>query len=525
MVVAGIAETLEEAVRPFGVHSHTVSLVDAGGEVRSVDYDELAKLASTAAATMQRAGVREGDRVAVALDSTLPSLAAQMGVWLAGATLLSIPPPPRGDDSLYRDGFRRVLRDCGCALLVGRGRVIEALAGAAPALAPAELLAEPQQLAREAAIPEQALVQFSSGTTGSPKGIVLSKDALVGHLASIREVFELDRDRDTTVSWLPLYHDMGFVGVWLTALVGRGNVTLMAPARFLLAPAEWLGRCAAQHATVTVAPDFGYRLAARLLGTHGLDGSLDSLRVCLFGAEPVSWATLETFAAAAEPFGLHWESLTPVYGMAEATLAVSCPPIGRGPRRDARGTVALGAPLPGLEAREVPLDGGGSTLALRGAGLLDGYLVGGELRDALDDGGWFATNDVGYVADGELHVTGRLDETVIVRGRNLFAEDVEAVAMSASDHEAVAVAAFRPHEQADHFALAVEVEPHVEGLEVARVLSASITRTLEAKVSPVVVLQPLSIPRTTSGKIRRAACRELLAGTGWDDAQVLARLG
>lgn len=522
MAIDRIAETLEEAVRPFGIRSHRISFIDPKGTQTHVDYDELAKLASAAAASLQRLGVREGDRVALSLDSTLPSVAAQVGVWVAGATLLSIPPPPRNSASVYRQGFGNILRDAGCSLLVGRERVTETLGEAIPSIAPQQLISSPSRRAREAAVADQPLIQFSSGSTGAPKGVVLSKEALTDHLVTIRSALDLQRDRDRSVSWLPLYHDMGFVGVWLTALIGRGDLTLMAPARFLLAPWEWLAQCAMRSATVAVAPDFGYRLAARLLKTHGLDGDLSHLRVCLFGAERVSWATLETFADAGAPFGLKRNSFMPVYGMAEATLAVSCPPVGRGPRRDANSAVALGAPLPGLEVREVSIDDASSTLYLRGRHLLDGYLVGEQVVSAVDDEGWFATNDVGYISDGELYVNGRADEAVIVRGRNLFAEDVEAVAMSTCNHEAVAVAAFRPDEQADHFALAIEVEPHVDGRPVARAVQASVTGALETKVSPIFVLAPLSIPRTTSGKVRRPACRELLASSGWVKEQIVA---
>jgi fatty-acyl-CoA synthase len=372
-------------------------------------------------------------------------------------------------------------------------------------------------------VPERALVQFSSGSTGSPKGIVLSARAIAGHVASVVDALEIDGERDHCLSWLPPYHDMGFVGFWLTPLVSRTELTLVTPRHFARRPMSWMDLCARDRATITAAPDFAYRLATLTLAHHPLAGDLRTLRVCMSGGERVSWATLTGFAEAFESFRLRWEALLPVYGLAEATLAVSFPPLDRGPIRDGTGAVALGRPLPDLEVRERDLPGRDSTLDLRGPWLLDGYLDGNEVLAATDENGWFATNDVGYLHDGEIHVQGRADETVIVRGRNVFAEDVEAVAMSVAEQQGIAAAAFRSADTDDRFGLAIELAGTAnEAPRLAREMQRAVTLALEAKISPVVMLTPRSIPRTTSGKVRRGACRELSSSGGWQDEHVVA---
>lgn len=297
----------------------------------------------------------------------------------------------------------------------------------------------------------------------------------------------------------------------------------MTPRYFAHHPASWLELCAQEKATVTAAPDFGYRLATRMLGQHPLERDLASLRVCLSGAEQVSWKTLTDFADACAPYQLNWEALMPAYGLAEATLAVSVPPLDRGPIRDAAGLVALGNLLPDVEVRECRLSADHSTLDLRGPSIFDGYLNGKQVQSAVDEEGWFSTNDVGYISDGEIYIRGRADETVIVRGRNIFAEDVESVAMSVAGDQGVSAAAFRSPEGEGRFALAIELLSNSqEATELARSVQGAVTRALEAKVSPIVVLTPLSIPRTTSGKVRRPTCREILTSIGWPDRQVIA---
>lgn len=514
--------SLEELVRPFGVHDAGVSFIDNDSRCR-LTYDQLARRAAAVAADLHDRGVKQGDTVAISLTNSPASVVAQMGVWMMGGRILSIPPAPRRSEDVYRSAFRCVLKETDCRLLIASPSIAEMIAGATPAIAPNEFSQKDARLPTDVNVTERPLVQFSSGSTSNPKGIVLSARAIERHLVALADVFELDRECDRGLSWLPLYHDMGFIAMWLTALLCRGELTLMTPRYFAHHPASWLELCAQEKATVTAAPDFGYRLATRMLGQHPLERDLASLRVCLSGAEQVSWKTLTDFADACAPYQLNWEALMPAYGLAEATLAVSVPPLDRGPIRDAAGLVALGNLLPDVEVRECRLSADHSTLDLRGPSIFDGYLNGKRVQSAVDEEGWFSTNDVGYISDGEIYIRGRADETVIVRGRNIFAEDVESVAMSVAGDQGVSAAAFRSPEGEGRFALAIELLSNSqEATELARSVQGAVTRALEAKVSPIVVLTPLSIPRTTSGKVRRPTCREILTSIGWPDRQVIA---
>jgi acyl-CoA synthetase (AMP-forming)/AMP-acid ligase II len=518
--------TLEELVRPFGVKDAAVTFVDDAGRESCLTYDELARRAAAVAVDLGERGVRPGDQVALALANTPASVVAQMGTWMAGASILSIPPPPRNSEAVYRDGFASALRAAECRLLVGSARIAALLEDDLPTVITEELSQTGTVVPPDQPVPVRPLVQFSSGSTGRPKGIVLSASALEGHLTKIATAFQLDRESDRGLSWLPLYHDMGFVAMWLTGLLCRGNVTIMSPRYFARHPMAWLNRCAEERTTVTAVPDFCYRLASRMVGVHPPTGSLSALRVSLSGAEPISWTTLESFAIACEPFGFRWEALTPAYGLAEATLAVSVAPLGQGPTRDSGGLVALGAPLPGTDIRTSELGGGDTLLELRGDSLFDGYLEGRNVRAATDEEGWFPTNDVGYIANGQVYVKGRADEVIIVRGRNIFAEDIESVAMTAAGESGVGAAAFRREHDGDRFALAIEsiAGDGEDATHLARAVQGAVTTALETQVSPVVVLAPLSIPRTTSGKVRRPACREALTSDGWPDSQVIAVL-
>jgi acyl-CoA synthetase (AMP-forming)/AMP-acid ligase II len=514
--------SLGELVRPFGLTETGVTFVDDAGSAFRLTYDDLARHGAGVAADLVEAGIREGDTVALSLVNTPASFAALLGTWMTGATALSVPPAPRGSKGVYRAGFEGVLEDACCRLLIAPERVGTVFEGAVRTVAPEKIGRPGASVPPDVEVPERALVQFSSGSTGSPKGIVVSADALAGHVSAIVTALALDGERDSLLSWLPPYHDMGLVGFWLTPLVGHPELTLMSPRRFARRPRSWIELCARYRITITAAPNFAYRLAALTLPDRAVGGDLAAIRCCLSGGERVSWATLTDFAEACAPFGLRWEALMPVYGLAEATLAVSFPPLGRGPIRDTTGATSLGRPLPGLEVRERGIGGGRSTLELRGDWLFEGYLDGADVVPATDADGWFSTNDLGYLRDGELYVLGRSDETVIVRGRNVPAEDVEAVAMSVAGRHGIAAAAFRSPDGDDRFALAIELAATAdEATALAPEFQAAVTRALEAKVSPVATLRPLSIPRTTSGKVRRAACREMLDACGWRDDQLL----
>jgi fatty-acyl-CoA synthase len=529
VVLTYAAPTFDELIRPFGVTDTGITFVDPDGSTH-LSYDEIASRAASASQDLSDRGVKPGDTVAVVIESTPAGVAALLAVWLAGATVMSLPPPPRrGKDEalpLYKEAFGDLLRSC--VLVLGSSRLQDALAPEHEVTDTASLDFSSGRPAPDVEVAEVALIQFTSGSTGTPRGVVLHSTTIASHTAAICEAVDFHpEDGDSCVSWLPLYHDMGLIGMLLSPMNRRGPLVLMTPSVFARDPGAWMRKCAETGATVTCAPDFAYRLAARVSRFGKPIGDLSALRVCLCGAERVQWATMEAFAEAFEDKGLRWEALKPVYGMAETTLAISFPPNDRGPRRSRGDVVALGHPLPGIEVR---IDDSSGTdvgrIGLKGPWMFDSYLTSQGRVEAFDEDGWFWTNDVGFVEDGELFVLGRTDEAVIVRGRNVFAEDVEAIATWAPGVEAIGAAAFRAAEGDDRFALVVEVlnDDARELSRFGRDIQASVTQALEATVSPVVFVRPKTIPRTTSGKPIRRACREIHAGAGWEEDSVVARV-
>jgi len=238
---------------------------------------------------------------------------------------------------------------------------------------------------------------------------------------------------------------------------------------------------------------------------------LSRLRMSISGGERLIWQTLVNFQALAEPMGLRWEALCPAYGLAEATVAVSCTPLGRGPRRGPAGHVSAGRPVPGVTV-QAPAGPAPGPIELRGESLLSGY-HGDRGFDRVAAGEWLDTGDEGFIDDGELYVVGRRDEVLALAGRNVFAEDIESAAHEACGRRLQACAAFR-HPAADRFGLLAEVSPRlVRDPDTARALAGhiqvSVASAVGTRPTPVLVVRAGTIPRTTSGKVQRARCRSL----------------
>ncbi|WP_433337815.1 AMP-binding protein [Spirillospora sp. CA-294931] len=501
---------LEEIVRPFGVTGRGIAFTGGPSRVE-LSYHDLAVRAVSAAARLREEGVRPGSPVATTLTNDLPSVVTVLAVWMCGATLVSLPPVTRGTRNWHAERFGPALRTMGCAFLIGDEDPFQGASGlrVIPKAALAEA-GERRAVVPDARIPETALVQFTSGSVAAPKGVAIGARALAGHVAAIRAAGAFEGGRDRIVSWLPLYHDMGLVAMFLLGLATRTDQVLAPPASFATGPASWLTALARERATATAAPNFAYRLAAAVPYEPGLD--LSRMRVAISGGERLDWQALNRFDEVAGPMGFPREALTPAYGLAEGTVGVSYSPVGRGPLRGPGGHVSVGRPLPGLEVRAPGPDAPGPIM-LRGDWLFDGYHSGAGF-EAFRPGDWFDTGDQGFVHEDELYVLGRRGEVVTVAGRNVFAEDVEAVAHQAGGRLVRCCAAFRDPGASGRFGLMVEADPRlVKGEEAARELAravhAQVAESLGTRPAPVLVVRLGAIPRTTSGKVQRDLCRSL----------------
>lgn len=495
-----------------------------------VSYTEIwRQSADVARAIRARAGT--GGAVAAVLTNTPACAPNFIGVWRSGNDLVSLPHPGRGTSiPRYQAQIETMLALSGASLLLVEARFLPLIPQlSVPVLSFEEMLGggPPTDVGGSG-----RLIQFTSGSVGSPKGVVLSQEAVATNILSLVEVIE-PGPGDTPCTWLPLSHDMGLIGMFLTPLVSispeigaSGVFPILSPEYFLARPTAWLEACSRYDVTITTAPNFAMELVSRARSLHGpLD--LSSLRIAITGAERVSAATLTRFTSTFADAGLRAEALCPAYGMAEATLAITMvrpkehwhaihvdrDAVGEGRVQpagpDGVEYVSNGAALPGVEVRVAAEDGAVGEVQLRTGSLLSGY-VGADLRMTPD--GWFPTRDLGFLQGDELFLVGRSDDTVIVGGRNYYAADIEAVV----EHPAVRRGNLAAVPLDVGYALVVELRADVAPAEqetVCRELAVAANQAVGIRPSSVAVVPRGSLYKTPSGKLQRPLiARELRSG-------------
>jgi fatty-acyl-CoA synthase len=500
--------SLEDIVRPFGTDGRGIVFLDGAGRLE-LSYADLAGRMTHAAARLRQAGVAPGALVAMTIGNDLSSVLALLATWACGGTVVSLPPVPRKDNGWHARQFDPVLAAMGCTFRVsdtesdGTGRrTIAKQELAAPAPGRAAL--------PDVTVPDTALIQFTSGSVSTPKGLAIGARTLAGHVSAVIAALQFSGEADKCAYWLPLYHDMGLVVMFLCSLTARMDQVVASPYSFALNPASWLTMLATERATSTAAPNFAFRLAAAVPYRDQLD--LSRVRVMLCGGERVDWQTLLDFHATAGPMGCAWEALSPCYGLAEGTVGVTTTPPGSSPQREPSGYVSAGVPLPGVQIR-VPAGSQPGPVEIRGDWCMSGYHH-SQGFEPVPDGEWFDTGDGGFTHDGELYVLGRRSEVLSRAGHNIFAEDVETVIHEACGQSVRACAAFRHEGDTGRFAVMAEVNPRLvrgsdAALELARLIQAAVNETIGTRLSPVLVTRLGSVPRTSSGKVQRAKCRSL----------------
>ncbi len=427
----------------------------------TLTYAGLAEAAGRIAAALVAGGLQPGQCVALMLPSGLDFFRCFFGILFAGGIPVPMYPPAR--PAQLEDHLRRqagILRNCQAPVLITSELVrplARLLGGLAPelrhVLLPAQLLAAAPLAPRQAGADDLALIQYTSGSTGDPKGVALAHRNVLANIRAWGGAVALS-STDVCVSWLPLYHDMGLIVAWLGSLYYACPLVLLSPLDFLARPESWLWAIHRHRGTVAAAPNFAYDLCVRRLEGRALEGlDLSSWRLAANGAEPISPDTFERFAACFARYGLRREILTPAYGLAEATVGLAVPPPGRGVQVDrvarepfmtqglaepaAEGDaqalrfVSCGPPLPGHLLRIV--DDSGQPLAERRVGHLEfrgpsatrGYYQNPAASAGLFDGDWLKTGDYAYLAGGEVHITGRSKDLIIRGGRNFYPYDLE----------------------------------------------------------------------------------------------------
>jgi fatty-acyl-CoA synthase len=513
--------SLAEIVRPFGV-PQTLTFLDSTGRRRTLSYDRFAAHLATAADRLRRAGVHPGMPVATTIGTTMRGVIAALAVWVAGGTLVSVPPPPRRAlRAEHGRLFGTVLSTMGCRFQVTH-QDEEPLPGLT-AIPSAALDGDDGVSPSDVDIPPVALVQFTSGSIGSPKGVAIGRDTLAGHLTMITRCMGLESERDVVATWLPFYHDFGLICFFLTALCGRVSQVHMGPRDFARDPSAWLRLLSTERATVTGGPHFGFALAGRVPYPDDLD--LSRMRVALNGGERIHWSDLEDFQKVAGRFGFPWEAQLPVYGLAESTVGTTCTlRQNTGPVRGPGDLVSSGRPLPGSIPHCTGTPQAPANLHIGGRWLFDGYQTAAGFQPRT--GEVFDTGDAGFLVEGETFVLGRSGDVVSHGGRNLFAEDVEAVALQAGKPWTHSCAAFKVDHGDQRFGLCVEAGTRdlPDSVGLAKAVRSAVAAALDTRVEPVLVVIPGSIPRTTSGKVQRGRCREAYLSGGLAGRKVLAEL-
>jgi 1-acyl-sn-glycerol-3-phosphate acyltransferase len=526
------AATLLEALdwhaarHPGRVH---LTLLEGDEEGARLTYAELAARTRAVAHALRQRRLLPGESVAIMLPTCAAYFPVFLGVLAAGGVPAPIYPPFRWtqiEEHLRRQA--RILENCAAPVLVSvahaeaAARVLQAQVPTLRHVVAADdlLSGSPAEATHAGQAAETALLQYTSGSTGQPKGVVLTHANLLANIRAMGSAIGA-RASDVFVSWLPLYHDMGLIGAWLGSLYYGIPLVLLPTPAFIARPARWLWALHRYRGTLSAGPNSAYEIVASKVPDDELAGlDLSGWRVAFNGAEPVRAATLERFAQRLAPHGFDARAAAPVYGLAECALGLTFPPIGRAPLVDSRGLVSCGRPLPGQEVRVVDTlgreapDGAEGRIEFRGASATAGYFRNPEATRALMRDGWLDTGDLGYVAAGELYVTGRVKDVIIRGGQHIHPYDLEEAVGALPGVRKGCVAVFGATDAATRAERVVVVaetrlDERAARERLRRRIAGLALEHLGVPADDVVLAGARVVLKTSSGKIRRSACREL----------------
>jgi 1-acyl-sn-glycerol-3-phosphate acyltransferase len=547
-----LIEVLEWHAAQHADRLHLSVLQDEATIQGTLTYGELASRGRSIACGLIARDVSPGDRVALMLPTSIEFFVAFFGILYAGAIPVPIYPPMRL--SQLEDHLRRqtgILRNAGASMLItlpegqrlaGLLRALVDSLDAVASVAEVEAAATPVNLPPQRDPDSIALIQYTSGSTGDPKGVVLTHANLLANIRAMGATMD-GSSADVFVSWLPLYHDMGLIGAWLGCLHYAAQLYVMSPLSFLIRPQSWLWAMHRFRATFSASPNFGFELCLAKISDEDLEGlDLGSLRMVANGAEPVSVPTLHRFI---ERFGRHGfpaRAMAPVYGLAECSVGLAFPPLGRPPVIDrvdrdqlsAHGVAApakpddprpleipaCGQPLPGHEIRIVDEAGyevgerREGRLEFRGPSTTRGYYRNETKTRELFHNGWLDSGDRAYMAGGDVYITGRIKDIIIRAGRHLYPQEIEEAVAGIPGIRKGGVAVFGVTDRASGTERVVVLAEtrDTDPASRAALQSRAYEVTTDIAGTPpdeVVLAPPRTVPKTSSGKIRRSAAKEL----------------
>ncbi len=552
--------TFVDVLRGNAVHTdRAITFVRANGEERRVGFPELWQLARQRARALYRAGVRRGDRVALVLPEPDEFVLTFMGCLVGGIVAVPMyPPQTLAKLEAYGDTVRHILEASDAAMLVTSGSLRDLLGehlrsssddGAeprVPVVLESEIVGDPSdaEAPEPVSLDDLAFLQFTSGSTSKPKGVMVSFGNLAANAHAIMVDGLKSTPEDRGVSWLPLYHDMGLIGFVVAPLYTLVQVMFLPTMAFIRRPSIWLDAIHRFRGTITFAPNFAYALAARAVtDAQSKDWDLSCMRALGCGAEPIQADVLRSFLDRFGKHGLAPTSVLPSYGMAEATLAITFHDLGaelvtdrvdvesmrRGKAERATSDggmelVACGEPFPGHEVKIAGPDGAPlgerqvGEVWVRGPSVTKGYYAAPEATEESFVDGWLKTGDLGYFAHGGLYLCGRAKDLIILNGKNYYPQDIEAVVSRAPgvrDGQCVAFGVLDQH-GAEHCVIVAEAKIGPRSGTAAEIITqiAQLVRS-EIGIVPgeVHLIKRGTLPKTSSGKVkRRETKRRLEAG-------------
>ncbi len=515
-----------------------IRLYNSSTNIQEVTYRGLYSKAISVSDTLSnKYRLPSGEGVGIFLDTSLSAIVSIYGIWLARGFIVSLPLPTRKKDlDFYLFRLRIILDQTNLRFIIAskaNERMLSKLNLKITVIQRDQIVKENKTSVNNKYVnirgESVSIIQYTSGSTSSPKGVQLSHDAVVSNIESVTECLDINNN-SKSLGWLPLSHDMGLIGTVLLPIHSKCEATLIPPISFMLNPKIWIQLLSKYKITVTIGPNFAYALCAHKFPEELLETiDLSSLKHCLVGSEPVISRTLVDFIRKFEKAGLSAKSLKPCYGLAENVVAVSifkqnCTFIEKPhPVSNGNGSqnqfVSTGKPLQGIEV--TIMDHSGNLLsdnqpgeiAIKGHSLMSGY-VGKNNEDTFTQNGWYLTGDLGWISKEQLYIAGRKSDLIIRSGINYYAHDIENALNDLEGVRQGGIACFGiTDDEIGTERIIIWVEIYLSGKasksELENEINNRVYNRFEFKPDEIEIFPHRIIPKTSSGKIRRFHCKEI----------------